>query len=184
MPGCKCRLRTSGPHNNSETEPGGLGSLHTWRIASLCISPVQAGIISFRTANSSFIFDLRRLSIKLWAVFLAIFRPAALVAEGCFFLDNEAWLADTKGVVVVVFAAAAAAAIAATAPLIEVGGIFAAADGLDDVSSVRGFIWMILRDLVGGGGKAKVSFWAADERLRDLTTSLAWTGYGILAGVL
>jgi hypothetical protein len=39
-----------------------------------------------RTANSSFIFDLLRRSIKLWAVFLAIFLPAALVAEGCFLL--------------------------------------------------------------------------------------------------
>lgn len=61
----------------------------TWRMASLCISPVHAGIRPFRTANSSFIFDRRRRSIKLWAVFRAIFRPAALVAEGCFFLDPD-----------------------------------------------------------------------------------------------
>lgn len=38
----------------------------TDRIASLCIScPLQAGIISFRTPNSSFIFDRLRRSIKL-----------------------------------------------------------------------------------------------------------------------
>lgn len=59
----------------------------TCRIASLCISPVHAGIMPFSTANSSFILDRRRRSIKLCAVFLAIFRPAALVADGCFFLD-------------------------------------------------------------------------------------------------
>lgn len=57
----------------------------TCKMASLCISPVQAGIMSFKTANSSFILDLRRRSMRLCAVFLAIFRPAALVADGCFF---------------------------------------------------------------------------------------------------
>jgi hypothetical protein len=64
----------------------GVGS-RTWRMANLCISPVHAGIIPFSTANSSFILDRLLRSIKLWAVFLAIFRPAALVAEGCFFFD-------------------------------------------------------------------------------------------------
>lgn len=71
---------------NSRERLGGMK--RTCRIASLCIScPWQAGIISFRVENSSFIFDLRRRSIKLCAVFLAIFRPAALVALGCFFLE-------------------------------------------------------------------------------------------------
>lgn len=57
-------------------------------MASLCIScPVQAGIISLRVPNSSFILDRLRRSIRLWAVLRAIFRPAALVALGCFFLD-------------------------------------------------------------------------------------------------
>lgn len=52
----------------------------TDRIASLCIScPLQAGIISFNTPNSSFIFDRLLLSIRLCAVFLAILRPAAVV---------------------------------------------------------------------------------------------------------
>lgn len=144
-------------------------------MASLCISPVQAGIISFRTANSSFIFDLRRLSIKLWAVFLAIFRPAALVAEGCFFLD-ETGPAAAVGVVFVVAASAA--------PLVAAAGVVLAPSASSEaVSSVRGFIWMILRDLVGGGGKEKGSFWAVDERLLDLTISLAWTGYSIFSGV-
>ncbi len=58
----------------------------TCRMASLCISPVQAGIMPFSTANSSFILDLLRLSMRLWAVLLAIFLPAALVADGCFLL--------------------------------------------------------------------------------------------------
>lgn len=58
--------------------------LLTCKIASLCISPVHAGIRLLRTANSSFIFDLRRRSMMLWAVFLAIFLPAALVADGSF----------------------------------------------------------------------------------------------------
>lgn len=51
----------------------------TCRMASLCISPVQAGIMALRTANSSFILLRLRLSIKLWAVFLASLRPAASV---------------------------------------------------------------------------------------------------------
>jgi len=40
--------------------------------------------MSLSTPNSSFIFDLRLLSIRLWAVFRAILRPAALVELGCF----------------------------------------------------------------------------------------------------
>ena len=37
----------------------------TCRMASLCMSPVQAGIMFFRTANSSFILLRRLLSIRL-----------------------------------------------------------------------------------------------------------------------
>ena len=111
----------------------------TCKIANLCISwPLQAGIISFRVENSSFILDLRRRSIKLWAVFRAIFRPAALVALGCFFLDA-----------------------AAVGPL--VGGflpfsrdLLAGGEGLGWVCAL-GFIWMILRVRVGGGGRPKSS---------------------------
>lgn len=66
--------------------------LLTCKMASLCISPVQAGIMSFKTANSSFILDLRRRSMRLCAVFLAIFRPAALEADGCFFFAGPASL--------------------------------------------------------------------------------------------
>lgn len=101
----------------------------------------------FSTANSSFILDLRRLSIRLCAVFLAIFRPAALVADGCFFLDGSL-AAGT--------AAAAVPLFPALFPLVDV------VVGVDSVSTAffssciaRGFIWMILRDLVGGGGSAK-----------------------------
>lgn len=43
--------------------------------------------MSFKVANSSFILERRRRSIKLCAVFRAILRPAADVALGCFFLD-------------------------------------------------------------------------------------------------
>lgn len=152
----------------------------TCRIASLCISPVHAGIMFFRTPNSSFIFDLRRRSIKLCAVFLAIFRPAALVADGCFFFDGPA----SPAAGVEVDAAAADAADAADAapaflpapfPLVVASGSTA---GLFS-SCCRGFIWMIFRERVGGGGSAKEdcsllpAAAAADDRLRDLTVSLA-----------
>jgi hypothetical protein len=123
----------------------------TCKMANLCISPVQAGIISFRTPNSSFILDLLRRSIKLWAVFLAILRPATLVDEGCFFLEGgafpEAFLGPSANV------------------------------STPSSGCSLGFIWMILRERVGGGGKAKESllggFWAREERRRILTTSLA-----------
>lgn len=127
----------------------------TCNIASLCISPSQAGIMLLRTANSSFIFDLRRLSIRLCAVFLAILRPATLVADGCFFLDKTASLAAGAATVVAIVAPADATfllepvdALPAPAP--------ADLTGLLD-SCVRGFIWMIFRDRVGGGGKANES---------------------------
>lgn len=73
----------------------------TERIASLCISwSLHAGIMSFKTANSSFIFDLRLRSMTLWAVFRAIFFPAALVELGCF-LPMPLVSADTAHVLVV-----------------------------------------------------------------------------------
>lgn len=125
-------------------------------MASLCISPVHAGIKPFSTANSSFIFDRRRRSIRLCAVFLAIFRPAALDVEGCFFFDPAGAVDFEAGVA-----------------LTGVGGLAAAS------SWARGFICIIFRDRVGGGGRAKASFCAADERLLYLTVSLAWTGKGI-----
>jgi hypothetical protein len=123
------------------------GNVLTCKIASLCISPVQAGIIFFSTVNSSFIFDLRRRSIKLWAVFLAIFRPAILVADGCFF-----------------FACGAPAVPLATLDFEAPPLILKLSSGWP-----RGFICIIFRDLVGGGGSVKVSFEigsAAEDRLR------------------
>lgn len=133
----------------------------------------------FSTANSSFIFDLRRRSIKLCAVFLAIFLPATLVADGCFFLDEEASVAGD--------AAAGAAADDADdffVVLVDPFPVPAAADSAGFLASfVRGFIWMILRDLVGGGGKANESLLlallaarAAEDRFRDLTASLGCIG--------
>jgi len=133
-------------------------------MASLCISPLQAGIRLLSTANSSFILDLLRLSIKLCAVFLAIFLPAALVADGCFLLVP----------------AAAAGAEPAVVFVLEVAAAFAPIAGVWDVCSSRGFIWMILRDRVGGGGRLNWSLGeacVADERLRLLTVSLACVGY-------
>jgi hypothetical protein len=122
----------------------------TCKIANLCISPVQAGIISFKTPNSSFILDLRRRSIRLWAVFLAIFRPAALVEEGCFFF----------GVVA-----------AGLPPVLA----FWADVSIVSLVSPRGFICIIFRERVGGGGNANEPFAAAwiVERRRSLTASLA-----------
>ena len=109
---------------------GWKGGRFTWSIASLCISwPLQAGIISFRTPNSSFIFDLRRRSIRLCAVFLAILRPAALVLLVCFLL-----------VPVGVLVAAVVLAFCACGCELDVSWLS------------LGFIWMILRDRVGGGG--------------------------------
>jgi len=114
-------------------------------MANLCISPLHAGIISLSTANSSFILDLLRRSIRLCAVFLAIFLPAALVADGCFFLAPPA----------------AGAAVVAGAPvLLEVGAVavlaLVDAAGAGATSSL-GFICMIFRDRVGGGGSTNCS---------------------------
>lgn len=104
-------------------------------MASLCIScPVHAGIMSFNVPNSSFILDRRRRSIRLCAVLRAILRPAALVALGCFLLEF-----DVGGI------ASSELCEPLTFSLVLVfEGDF-------------GFIWMILRVLVGGGGKSKSS---------------------------
>lgn len=128
------------------------------------------------TANSSFIFDLRRRSIKLCAVFLAIFRPATLVADGCFFLDEVSLEA-------VAAAGAGAAADFLLAAVDPFPGPAAAGSVGFLTSCVRGFIWMIFRDRVGGGGSANESLvpellaaGAAADRFRDLTTSLGCIG--------
>lgn len=60
-------------------------SMLACRIASLCIScPSQAGTMSFKVPNSSFILERRRRSIRLCAVLRAILRPATLVELGVF----------------------------------------------------------------------------------------------------
>ena len=132
---------------------------------------MQAGIIPFSTANSSFILDLRLRSMRLWAVFLAIFLPAALVDDGCFFFEEpDAGAAGCEAEE----EAAAAATDLADPPLLELEDVAV----LSVFSAERGFTWMILRDLVGGGGKENcvLGGWAAEDRLRDLTVSLACTG--------
>lgn len=89
----------------------------------------------FNVANSSFIFDLLLLSMTLWAVFLAILLPATLVALGCFLLFA---LEPDAGFLSVNFE-----------PDREVGlGVF-------PVCCDFGFICMIVRERVGGGGKVK-----------------------------
>jgi len=98
----------------------------------------------------------------LCAVLRAILRPAALVAEGCFFLDAaEAVLAE--GACVLALAA------------VEDGGDFVGVM-LWSLSppSMRGCICIILRDRVGGGGKAKALLagpWVAEDLRRALTVS-------------
>jgi len=135
----------------------------TCKMANLCISPLHAGIISLSTANSSFILDRRLRSIRLCAVFLAIFLPAALVADGGFFLGPAA--AVVAGPALFEFVVAATA-------LVPVGAAGAGA------ASSRGFIWMIFRDRVGGGGRTNCSLGGApaDKRRRALTLSLACSG--------
>lgn len=97
-------------------------------MASLCIScPTHAGIISFKTPNSSFILDRLLRSIKLWAVLRAILRPAAVDPPACFLFPP---------------AAAAGAAFA-----VAVGDVV-----LNWSCDSFGFIWIILRERVGGGG--------------------------------
>lgn len=66
------------------------------------------------------------------AVFRAIFRPAALVAEGCFRFEP-----------------------AADAALDACAGVGAVSDAdADDIEPVFGFICIILRALLGGGGRS------------------------------
>ena len=122
-----------------------LENLRTDKMASLCISwSLQAGIMSFKTANSSFIFDLRLRSMTLWAVFRAIFFPAALVELGCFLPD-------------VPFVTGAA-----TAPfllLVRLGTFDCGATACGcSFCCDAGSIWIILRERVGGGGSSKVDF--------------------------
>ena len=123
-------------------------------MASLCISPLHAGIMSLSTPNSSFILLRRRRSIRLCAVFLAIFRPAALVADGGLRLLAAAAFAGCSS----------ADAALAGAP--------------------EGFIWIILRVRVGGGGRSNgsVPFAAAsaavEERFRPVVARDFVTGAG------
>lgn len=114
----------------------------------------------FNVANSSFIFDLLLLSITLCAVFLAIFLPATLVELGCFlpfvFDPDVAFLFEAFG------------------PDCEVGL---------EVSSVCcgfGFICMMVRDRVGGGGRVKLGL-AAEWNCLSAAV-LPWLRLGAIAG--
>lgn len=109
------------------------------------------------TPNSSFIFDRRRRSIKLCAVFLAILRPAAVVPVFADFLLLPGF------------------AVGEVSPTVD---NFAATPGCACCSLSLGFICMILRDLVGGGGSAKSSLVMTDPlgAGRFLPTSTGDTG--------
>lgn len=149
-------------------------------MASLCISPVHAGIMLLSRANSSFILLLLLRSIKLWAVLRAIFLPAALVALGCFFFVVDSPLAEAPPAPAPASDPGAAVLAAAAFPAARADDSFVEAEAAA-VSWVRGFIWMIFLERVGGGGRAKVFSLgslvvAADERLRDLTVSAACMG--------
>ncbi len=95
--------------------------------------------MSFSTPNSSFIFDLRLRSMTEWAVFLAIFLPATLVALGCF-----------------LFAGADVANDSLAPLLFEPFAVRCTLVLLDSsLFCDLGFICMIFRDRVGGGGSEK-----------------------------
>jgi len=79
----------------------------------------------FNTPNSSFIFDRRLRSMRLCAVFLAIFLPALVLPD--FFLA----LVGVPGV--------------------DLGG---SPSSINFKDRGLGFICMILRDLVGAGGSS------------------------------
>lgn len=134
-----------------------------------------------RTANSSLILLRRLLSIRLWAVFLAILRPAALVALVCFFFPPWAPLASPT-VLLLLVAAVFAVPADPLAPALPESLESLADEDSTEASCVRGFIWMIFLDLVGGGGRAKEGFillssLVADDRRRHLTVSAACNGY-------
>jgi len=138
-----------------------VGFPHTCKIASLCISwSVQAGIMHFKVANSSFIFDLLLLSMTLCAVFLAIFLPATLVKLGCFLF--------------VVLELDAAFLFKPFGPDCNV--ILA----VSSVSCGFGFICMMVRDRVGGGGNVKFGLEA--EWICLSGAELPWSRFGAIAG--
>jgi hypothetical protein len=86
--------------------------------------------MSLSTPNSSFILLLRLRSMILCAVFRAILRPAALVADGCFRLDPAVVFAGCAGL----------------------GG--SSSGDADETEPVFGFICIILRARLGGGGRS------------------------------
>lgn len=98
--------------------------------------------MSFRTPNSSFIFDRRLRSIKLWAVLRAILRPA---------LDPAACLPFLAVLLPALLLAGAGCVL-----LLEVFAGAADEDGgaLEADSEFFGLTWIILRERVGGGGRA------------------------------
>ncbi len=123
----------------------------TWRIANLCISwSLHAGIISLSTPNSSFIFDLRLRSMTECAVFLAIFFPAALVKLGCFLLAGVDAVEEGAAFLPAVFGA----------------GFGLCGPPESSLCFGFGFIWMILRERVGGGGREKSALVMVDCECR------------------
>ena len=96
--------------------------------------------------------------MRLCAVLRAILRPAALVADGCFFLDaGDAVPAEDPVAVAVVLDAVFDE---------DVEAAWSTAS-----SAARGFIWMILRDRVGGGGRGRRGRRAGGARAWSWTAS-------------
>lgn len=89
--------------------------------------------MAFKTPNSSFILDLLLRSITLCAVLRAIFLPATLVELGCLLLVAFAFLDEP-------------------AEPFEVGRFSAGGSFCVDF----GFIWMMVLERVGGGGREKL----------------------------
>lgn len=133
-------------------------------MANLCIStPSQAGIISFSTPNSSFILDRRRRSIILCAVLRAILRPAAEVADGGLRCRG-------LGVAVVMV-------------VVLLVGANAETEGAGGASVDCGFICIIFRARLGGGGSSSGFFVVPDNvrflcRLGEIGGDLLLTAAG------
>ena len=118
--------------------------------------------MSFSTLNSSFIFDRRLRSMTECAVFLAIFLPATLVALGCFLLAG-ADVADEP-----------------LAPLLFEPLVVCCAAVLlaSSVCCDLGFICMIFRDRVGGGGSEKSELAICCDGWAPLPPAVAMAGGG------
>ena len=106
--------------------------------------PEHAGIMSLSTANSSFILLRRLRSINECAVFRAIFLPAAVLEPlACFRFWPAAWG---------LLACDLLLGWEADVEVLELAWLVFGAI-VAETAEARGFISMILRERVGGGGR-------------------------------